>query len=317
MYLEEKDFALVLAGGGAKGAYQIGVWRALKELGIDKRITIVAGTSVGALNGALFLTEEYGRAKGFWDRMTLSDMLDIDNVLRKSLTQVIAKKRRVKKTAKIASRVIERSANKLFGSKSMIRRGVKLSKTLKKMVFAAEALGHVSLNKVGELIDKLILEVLNSNIELIVCCTIEGTKKPKYFLLNKYRDKPELAKQILLASCALKPMYKPVTINGVKYADGGYSMNVPAAVLYKVTEKRPTIKNIIVVRFDDDCIWYNAKEKPPHIMNLFDINCGINYPVKKYLGVIDVFQRTKVSLYKKGYEDALKMLSTAKKISNS
>ena len=46
-----KEYGLVFDGGGARGAYQIGAWKALKEAGI--RIHAVAGTSVGALNGAL------------------------------------------------------------------------------------------------------------------------------------------------------------------------------------------------------------------------------------------------------------------------
>ena len=45
---------LVLAGGGARGAYQIGVWKALIELGIDKYIKVVSGTSIGAVNAMLF-----------------------------------------------------------------------------------------------------------------------------------------------------------------------------------------------------------------------------------------------------------------------
>ena len=41
--------ALVLAGGGAKGSYQIGVWRALQEL--DWTPDVITGASVGTLNG--------------------------------------------------------------------------------------------------------------------------------------------------------------------------------------------------------------------------------------------------------------------------
>ena len=45
------EYGLVLAGGGAKGIYQIGAWRAIRELEIP--ITCVVGTSVGAMNGAM------------------------------------------------------------------------------------------------------------------------------------------------------------------------------------------------------------------------------------------------------------------------
>ena len=41
--------AIVLAGGGSRGAYQIGVWKALREMGIDYQL--VTRTSVGALKG--------------------------------------------------------------------------------------------------------------------------------------------------------------------------------------------------------------------------------------------------------------------------
>ena len=41
----------MLAGGGARGSYQVGVWRALTELGW--RPQIITGTSVGSLNGAM------------------------------------------------------------------------------------------------------------------------------------------------------------------------------------------------------------------------------------------------------------------------
>lgn len=46
--------ALVLSGGGAKGAYQVGVWKAMTELGIAKDICVISGTSVGGINAALF-----------------------------------------------------------------------------------------------------------------------------------------------------------------------------------------------------------------------------------------------------------------------
>ena len=42
-----KGYGLVLNGGGAKGAYQIGVWAALRQLELYDEITAVSGTSVG------------------------------------------------------------------------------------------------------------------------------------------------------------------------------------------------------------------------------------------------------------------------------
>jgi len=53
--LFSQEFGLVLAGGGGKGAYEVGVWKALNEYGIAQRTTTLSGTSVGGLNSALFV----------------------------------------------------------------------------------------------------------------------------------------------------------------------------------------------------------------------------------------------------------------------
>ena len=52
--LKNKNIALVLSGGGAKGAYQIGMLRALEEAGLEKDRLTLAGTSIGALNALLY-----------------------------------------------------------------------------------------------------------------------------------------------------------------------------------------------------------------------------------------------------------------------
>ena len=51
----EHKIGLVFDGGWGKGAYQIGVWKALREIGLDKKVTAVSGSSVGGLNAALFV----------------------------------------------------------------------------------------------------------------------------------------------------------------------------------------------------------------------------------------------------------------------
>lgn len=57
-------YGLVLEGGGSKGAYQIGACRALAEMGIE--YGVVAGTSVGALNGAMVVQDKLDRAYELW-----------------------------------------------------------------------------------------------------------------------------------------------------------------------------------------------------------------------------------------------------------
>jgi len=73
-----KEYGLVLDGGGARGAYQIGAWKALSEAGV--KINAVAGTSVGALNGALICMGNVQKAEEIWNDMTFSDVMDVDDV---------------------------------------------------------------------------------------------------------------------------------------------------------------------------------------------------------------------------------------------
>ena len=70
--------AVVLGGGGAKGAYEIGVMEALIELRFDYQI--VTGTSVGSLNGALFAQKDLKLAKKMWLDIDTTRVLDIDDL---------------------------------------------------------------------------------------------------------------------------------------------------------------------------------------------------------------------------------------------
>ena len=66
---------LVLAGGGARGAYEIGVWKALRELGIDQYIKVVSGSSIGALNSMLFVQGDIDFAEKLWKSITKEQIL--------------------------------------------------------------------------------------------------------------------------------------------------------------------------------------------------------------------------------------------------
>ena len=72
-----KEYGLVLDGGGARGAYQIGAWTALEEAGV--KVCAVAGTSVGALNGALICMDSVENAQKIWAEMKFSRVMDVDD----------------------------------------------------------------------------------------------------------------------------------------------------------------------------------------------------------------------------------------------
>lgn len=66
-------YALALGGGGTRGAFEVGVWQALKELGIE--ICAITGTSIGAVNGAVFASGL--DAKTLWENIKATDIADI------------------------------------------------------------------------------------------------------------------------------------------------------------------------------------------------------------------------------------------------
>lgn len=78
MIASESKFGLVLTGGGAKGAYHVGALRYLAELGFSPHI--IAGTSIGALNGAVLASQPsfeqaVQRLEQLWDQLGEANIL--------------------------------------------------------------------------------------------------------------------------------------------------------------------------------------------------------------------------------------------------
>ena len=126
--------ALVLAGGGARGSYQVGVWRALMEL--DWHPQIITGTSVVSLNGAMFVLDLYETARDMWLTIRSKDVMELpeDNADLSALHSFL---RRVVKAGgmdvspleEIVERVLDedalRKAEIRFGLVTVEQRGLK------------------------------------------------------------------------------------------------------------------------------------------------------------------------------------------------
>lgn len=67
--------ALVLGGGGAKGSYEVGVWKALNKL--NMKFDIVTGVSIGSINGAFYAANEYKKCLKMWRTITTNDLFDV------------------------------------------------------------------------------------------------------------------------------------------------------------------------------------------------------------------------------------------------
>lgn len=70
---KEKKYALVLSGGGFNGAFQLGVinylhdhWKEITGLSTPMRFDIIAGVSVGAINGSMIAMNKLGKLNQLW-----------------------------------------------------------------------------------------------------------------------------------------------------------------------------------------------------------------------------------------------------------
>ena len=190
-----KEYGLVFDGGGARGAYQIGAWKALREAGV--KISAVAGTSVGALNGALVCMGDVEKAEHIWRRMTFSNVMDVDDEW------------------------MERFFNKETTLREFLNEGWKRLKD-----------GGVDISPLRELIHKVIdeEEIRSSGIEF---CLLTFSVSDFKELDLSVEDIPEgLLEDFLLASAYLIG-FKNERLHGKKYIDGGVINNVPLSSLVK------------------------------------------------------------------------------------
>lgn len=191
---------LVLAGGGSRGAYQIGVWKALIELGIDKHINVVAGTSIGALNAMLFLQGDYNLAEEIWINLTRDEIIPLDekDLIVKGILFFLG--------AKNIGFIKKYIPNAVKGG-TLSREG--LNTILKKVDF----------NKIK-----------TSSIKGYVACTSIPDIKASYFNINEHSI--EDIKQIVYATSAVPLVYDSPIIEGISYLDGAIVDNIPIQPVY-------------------------------------------------------------------------------------
>ena len=85
--------ALVFSGGGSRGSYEIGVWQALEEVGL--RFHMCFGTSIGAINAAMFLQGDRALAARLWDGIAACGLLRGGNAEGAQVERMFSRKRDV------------------------------------------------------------------------------------------------------------------------------------------------------------------------------------------------------------------------------
>ena len=204
----EKEYGIVLEGGGARGAYQIGVWKALREAGM--KIKGVAGTSVGALNGALICMDDLGKAEEIWGNMTYSTVFNVDDSMIGKL--------------------------KKFGVRSM---KVTDAAAEFRRLFSDRGLDIAPLKK---LLEETVDEERIRRSPRDFCAASFSVTDRKEEDFDVKAAPPGTIKDIMMAS-AYFPGFKQEKLGGKTYLDGGSVNNVPVDLLAD-----RGYKDIIVIR---------------------------------------------------------------------
>ena len=235
-----KKTAFVLSGGGSRGAYEIGVWKALKELGVE--IDMVFGTSVGAINGAMVAQDEPELAEKLWKQMQTGMIFDLDTGA--APVQGTGEERPADKYAEHASDTrtggIAATSKKLYDD---IAESVdeKLEETeiaglpaKEAIAYAREIVLHGGAGTEGlrELLDEYIDEdrvrSLGMTYGLVVTAVDFPAMHGQYLLAD---DIPEgRLNDYITASASCFPAARRYVIDGSSFIDGGYTDNMPVAM---------------------------------------------------------------------------------------
>lgn len=189
--LVPSETALVLGGGGAKGAYEVGAIAALDELGI--KAGSVFGTSVGALHAAMYAQGSMDAAAALWDNIRLSDVVSEESL------------------------AIADDAENIFDHPE---------KLLEFITRYAQKKG-VDVSPLMDILHKLIDEdkIRRSGVHL----GIVTARFPSLAMVEKRLEEMETGSLIdwLMASASCFPIFPMKQVGGDRYIDGGFCDNTP------------------------------------------------------------------------------------------
>ena len=204
--LSAKKYALVLGGGGAKGAYQIGAWKALKEQNIH--FSAVIGTSIGGLNGAFLAQDDYNSIYKIWNGISIDKIVALPGELIKN------------------------------GEFKLNRHNLKHLKKVQDNFLHNRGLDTTPLKK---MIDKYLQEdkIRKSGIDFgIVTYELNNLKPIEYFL----EDIPAGQLGYYLLGSASLPGFKATKFKNKVLIDGGVHNNLP----YALAKERGYKKIIVI-----------------------------------------------------------------------
>lgn len=186
--------ALILAGGGSRGSYELGVWQALREMEID--IHIVTGTSIGAINGAIIAQDDYDTAAALWNSIETSAVINIPINEEESLKK-------------------------------------KIWQTYQSFVFNFIKSGGTDTNPLKKTLQAFLDEekVRSSHIDYGLVTLEVDTNIPRELFIADIAHGKMI--DYILASASIYPAFRLHKIDEVRYVDGAYHDNLPIKMAIK------------------------------------------------------------------------------------
>ena len=233
--VHDREYGLVLSGGGAKGAFEIGVWRWLRRTGLDKKITGISGTSVGALNSILFSCTPLEEAERIWRSVRQEDLTRVNKETLKRVAEIF----------------LQTLAGTAMGSIS--------APLLMQDMMPMTGESFFTQEKLSEIVDEVLKSRFPRDRVVFSCLARQSLQQQKeppaenalqafhnadYYCLNN-RNVKEISK-IVLASSALPLVYDSVRIHHFEYRDGGCRDNTPCTPLI-----RSGFRKLIVVHLSE------------------------------------------------------------------
>ena len=206
--MPDKRLGIVLSGGGGKGAYQIGVWKFLREAGLEKYVSALSGASVGALNSVLFASGNLEKAEELWLTKVQDAVLTQDEDVWES-----RKNKGIKNLSMLFKNPLSAIGNLVYDAVEAAYNGICDRKGLCSLID-----GNLNLSFIR-----------SCPINLYAACTRISGSSRAVFRLNDY-EKDDVLK-ILMASSAIPGVFPAQYIGHEQYYDGGLSDNCPVSAL--------------------------------------------------------------------------------------
>lgn len=185
------SYGLVLGGGGTRGSYHIGAYRALLKL--SKQPSMIVGTSIGAINGAVIAQGDFSKLEKLWENIAMEDILKIPDGLKEKENLF-----NIKNTPEIIKEIY---SNKGIDTKPLRR-----------------------------LIDSVTDEEKLKNSEMDFALVTYSVSDKKEIIMKKSDIPKGTLSDYLLASAGF-PGFKPIKIGTSMFVDGGVSNNIPVNIL--------------------------------------------------------------------------------------